>query len=419
MAWGSVFFPVFVVFCNDPSDQNIRLDKILGLFIHHLECIRDLVKALKLVIQEFAGMNSIRLNQTNKPLDPSCTALTKAALKRDIAHAKSPQRCRETDGIRRIQEVYIGDNAVRSGKHERLIEAFRIAAGDDYLVYLPLIEFEDLIHDISFFVADDIRGAVFLGKRHTVGSCADGENPARTRKYGARHSHQTHRADTEYDHAVSITHLGIFNSMKARRHHIRRHKSILDGDIVWHHKQIGIRIVNMIQFRKDTILFCFVIADVSGKGIPAALFMMTTKTMIKDHALLKTSTAEIFTGVNRLLSENNETQMFATAWIGILDTESNVLKYTNTGHVAPCVRQHGEKYCFLKKIHGLFLAGMDDTEYTEDEIKLDPGDVIFLYTDGVTDAHNTENRLYGEQRLLDCLNGSENLSGEDVLLKLK
>lgn len=169
----------------------------------------------------------------------------------------------------------------------------------------------------------------------------------------------------------------------------------------------------------DDTHICFVMADVSGKGVPAALFMMTTKTMIKDHATMETSPAKIFTRVNRLLSENNEAEMFATAWIGILDTETNVLRYTNAAHAVPCIKHRGEKYSLLKKLHGLFLAGMDDTVYTESEIKLESGDAVFLYTDGVTEAHNMDNKLYGEQRLLDCLNRSEKLSGDEIMSEIK
>ena len=163
----------------------------------------------------------------------------------------------------------------------------------------------------------------------------------------------------------------------------------------------------------------FVVADVSGKGIPAALFMMTAKTMIKENALVKSSTADVFISVNKRLSENNETGMFATAWIGILDTDTKVMQYTNAGHNAPCVRIGDGGFKLLKKKHGLFLAGMDDTEYSKSELELKEGDRIFLYTDGLTEAHNTEGKLYGEDRMLKCLNSSLDLDDKELLLKLK
>lgn len=172
-------------------------------------------------------------------------------------------------------------------------------------------------------------------------------------------------------------------------------------------------------FEIDDHHICFVVADVSGKGVPAALFMMTSKTMIKDNAMMNPSTAGAFTNVNRMLSENNEAGMFATAWIGILDTETKVMQYTNAGHNAPCVMMDEDGYKLLKKKHGLFLAGMDDTEYRESELELKSGDKIFLYTDGLTEAHNTAGELYGEERMLNCLNSSRVLEGEELLLKVK
>lgn len=168
-------------------------------------------------------------------------------------------------------------------------------------------------------------------------------------------------------------------------------------------------------FQIDRRRLCFLIADVSGKGTPAALFMMTVKTMIKDYALSLSDTAEILTMVNRRLSENNDEGMFATAWLGILDTETMTLQYTNAGHDYPVFRRRGEKCCLLKKVHGLFLAGMDDTRYRHDEIRLNPGDLLLLYTDGVTDAHSPENGLYGTGRLMHVVEENAGRSGEEIL----
>ena len=172
-------------------------------------------------------------------------------------------------------------------------------------------------------------------------------------------------------------------------------------------------------FEIDSTHIGFVIADVSGKGVPAALFMMTVKTMVKDHASMKRSTGEIFTDVNRLLCENNAEGMFATAWIGILDTESRLLTYTNAGHNSPCFAKAGENFEFLKKRHGLMLAGMEDTVYKEATLELQSGDTLFLYTDGVTEAHNAEGALYGDSRLLDTLNRLEKRGDETFLLGVR
>lgn len=178
-------------------------------------------------------------------------------------------------------------------------------------------------------------------------------------------------------------------------------------------KEVGGDFYDYFAIDQDRI--CFLIADVSGKGTPAALFMMTAKTMIKDYALIHGDTAEAFTTVNARLSENNEAGMFATAWIGILDTRTNTLQYTNAGHNYPVLKRAGEQCTLLKGVHGLFLAGMDDTEYRSAELQLSPGDRLLLYTDGVTEAHDRDGSLYGTERLLAVMESSSEKSGAELL----
>lgn len=168
-------------------------------------------------------------------------------------------------------------------------------------------------------------------------------------------------------------------------------------------------------FPIDENRLCFLIADVSGKGTPAALFMMTAKTMIKDYALNLESTSEIFTAVNERLCEGNEAGMFATAWIGIIDKRTMTLQYTNAGHNYPLLQRKGQPCEIIKKTHGLFLAGMEFTRYRQEEIQLEPGDRLLLYTDGVVEAHNRNNELYGDDRLKNKLDSVRDLSGEQVL----
>ena len=171
-------------------------------------------------------------------------------------------------------------------------------------------------------------------------------------------------------------------------------------------------------FPIDENRVCFLIADVSGKGTPAALFMMTVKTIIKDYALTHSSTSEIFTAVNERLCENNEEGMFATAWIGILDTRTLTLQYTNAGHNLPVLQRRGEPCEMMQTVHGLFLAGLESTCYEQDEICLAPGDRLLLYTDGVTEAHDRTNGVFGTERLLQSLESTRDSSGEQVLQRL-
>ncbi len=171
-------------------------------------------------------------------------------------------------------------------------------------------------------------------------------------------------------------------------------------------------------FPIDDNRICFLIADVSGKGTPAALFMMTAKTMIKDYALTRDSTSEIFTEVNVRLCENNEAEMFATAWIGILDTRTMTLQYTNAGHNYPMLQREGQPCEEIRKNHGLFLGGMEFTMYKQGEIKLEPGDRLLLFTDGVVEAHDQKNGLYGNERLQKVLDDTRDLPGEQVLKRI-
>lgn len=168
-------------------------------------------------------------------------------------------------------------------------------------------------------------------------------------------------------------------------------------------------------FPLDDYRICFLIADVSGKGTPAALFMMTAKTMIKDYALTRESTSEIFNIVNSRLCENNDEGMFATAWIGILDTRTMLLQYTNAGHNYPVFQPKGQPCEELNTVHGLFLAGMEYTRYKQSELQLTAGDRLLLYTDGITEAHNIKSELYGTDRLLEVLGNSENISTKQTL----
>lgn len=163
----------------------------------------------------------------------------------------------------------------------------------------------------------------------------------------------------------------------------------------------------------------FLVADVSGKGIPAAMFMMRAKTIIKDLAETGMELSEVFTKANEKLCENNEAGMFVTAWMGTLDLLTGTLSFANAGHNPPLVKTSEGKFEYLKTRSGLFLAGMEGIKYKKNEIKLAPGDVIYLYTDGITEATNEQNELYGEKRLQQLVNACENLSAEQLCSAIK
>ena len=162
------------------------------------------------------------------------------------------------------------------------------------------------------------------------------------------------------------------------------------------------------------------VADVSGKGIPAALFMMIMKTILKNFSMTM-SNPDDFTAVmslsNNQLCQNNDAMMFVTVFMGMLDIKTGEFIFVNGGHNPPLIyRKKNDSYEYLKVAKNFVLGGMEDIDFKQQSIKLDKGDSIFLYTDGVTEALNPNNELYGEKRLRDCLNRSDkSLSVEELL----
>jgi sigma-B regulation protein RsbU (phosphoserine phosphatase) len=154
-------------------------------------------------------------------------------------------------------------------------------------------------------------------------------------------------------------------------------------------------------FIDDTHL-CFLIADVSGKGVPAALYMMVAKTLLKSEGQRLGEPDQILNCVNKILAVDNDSCMFATVFCGILNTETGDVRFANAGHNPPLiVDSQGTRYLALKP--GFVLGPMPDTVYEAERITMQPGDTLFLYTDGVTEAQNLEEELYGEPRLRDAL----------------
>lgn len=163
----------------------------------------------------------------------------------------------------------------------------------------------------------------------------------------------------------------------------------------------------------------FLIADVSGKGIPAAMFMMNAKALIKGFAESGLEVNDVFTVVNEKLCEGNDAEMFVTAWMGILDLITGVVKYANAGHNPPVLKRQGGSFEYLKTKRNFILAGMQETQYKMFEFQMQPGDELYLYTDGVTEAQNADKQLFGEECLLMSLNEKEGLSAEACCKKVK
>ena len=171
-------------------------------------------------------------------------------------------------------------------------------------------------------------------------------------------------------------------------------------------------------FMVDEKHIAIVMADVSGKGVPAALFMVIGKTLIKDHTEPDKDLGEVFGKVNNILCESNSEGLFITAFEGVLNLETGEFNYVNAGHERPFILSNGtfEEY---KIKPGFVLAGMEDMHYTAGKTSIKPGDKIFLYTDGVPEATNSNSELYGMERLNKVLNNVQNENAETILAKVK
>ena len=160
---------------------------------------------------------------------------------------------------------------------------------------------------------------------------------------------------------------------------------------------------------------CLVIADVSGKGIPASLFMMRAKTAIKHNARSGLGPAELMGKVNNVLCEENDENMFVTVWLGILELKTGIMHCSNAGHEYPEILHSGGSYEMLTDEHGMALGTIEDNSFPEYEIRLEPGDRIFVYTDGVTEAVNENREQYREERLREKLNSGKDADQKTLL----
>ena len=168
-------------------------------------------------------------------------------------------------------------------------------------------------------------------------------------------------------------------------------------------------------FLVDDDHLAMVMADVSGKGVPAALFMMISRTLIKSAAQSGLSPKAVLEKVNNQLCENNDAEMFVTVWLGILEISTGKMKCANAGHEYPAIMRRGDDFQLFKDKHGLVLAGMEGARYREYELELNEGDRLFVYTDGVPEATNADTVLYGTDRMISALNKVRGGTCRDLL----
>ena len=158
-----------------------------------------------------------------------------------------------------------------------------------------------------------------------------------------------------------------------------------------------------------------IMADVSGKGIPASLFMMASKILLENIALTGEEPAEVLRKANEQICKENNADMFVTVWYGVLEISTGKVKAANAGHEYPAIKKAGGKFELYKDKHGFVIGGMEGIRFRQYEFKMEKGSSLFLYTDGVPEATNSENELFGTDRMLEALNIEADASPEKIL----
>ena len=172
-------------------------------------------------------------------------------------------------------------------------------------------------------------------------------------------------------------------------------------------------------FLVDDSHLALVIADVSGKGVPAALFMMMSKILIQNAVSNGNSPAAALEMVNNQICANNREEMFVTVWLGVIDLNTGLMRAANAGHEKPIVKTPDGKFEFFKDKHGFVIGGMEGLKYKEYEIKLEKGSKLFIYTDGVAEATDINEELFGIERTVDALNKAKDSSTEAIISSVK
>ena len=168
-------------------------------------------------------------------------------------------------------------------------------------------------------------------------------------------------------------------------------------------------------FLIDEDHLCLMIADVSGKGIPAALFMMAARIILANNAMLGKTPARILEDTNTAILSNNREEMFVTVWLGILEVSTGKLTAANAGHEYPIIKNGKGEFELIKDKHGFVIGGLENIRYHDYEIQLEPGSAVFLYTDGVTEAETDDHTMFGTDRLLEALNSCPDQKPEKIL----
>lgn len=182
-------------------------------------------------------------------------------------------------------------------------------------------------------------------------------------------------------------------------------------------KEVGGDFYDFYFVDEDTL--AFLVADVSGKGIPAAMFMMQSKALLKSCAESGMSVEQVLTTANEKLCEGNEAGMFVTAWMGLLNVKTGLVTFANAGHNPPLVCQDGAEFVYHKTRPGFVLAGMEGVRYRKYELQLHPGDTLYLYTDGVTEATDAALALYGDARLQALLGRHAGAAAKEICAAVK
>ena len=172
-------------------------------------------------------------------------------------------------------------------------------------------------------------------------------------------------------------------------------------------------------FLVDDDHLCMVIADVSGKGVPAALFMMASKIILANNAMLGKSPAQILTDSNAAICSNNREEMFVTVWLGILELSTGKLTAANAGHEYPVVKHPDGRFELLRDKHGFVVGGLDSAKYRQYELVLEPGSKLFVYTDGVPEATDAQQKLFGTEKMLDALNAAPDSAAQQCLQNVR